>query len=230
MIRFFCLICICLGASGVSAGQTQITLLEGKAFLDQITPLKQGDFVHEGQTVKTAKNSRMELKLPDGSILRLAEKTMFKFDALEADSGKRNISLTAILGAGWIKASKWIGRNDFFKVKTPTAVAAVRGTVYHLNVDKDKSAQINVYQGQVAVTPLFVKVANSMTITPPKHVAGPTTIAGPREVDPLEWSYLLKAMQKITIKPNGLASKPVDFSTKEDHSAWVRWNQLRDQK
>jgi hypothetical protein len=65
---------------------------------------------------------------------------------------------------------------------------------------------------------------------PPKPVAGPATIAGPKPVSMEEWVYIVKAMQQINIQSNGKADEPKEFIEADDRDAWVDWNKTRDNK
>jgi hypothetical protein len=45
-----------------------------------------------------------------------------------------------------------------------------------------------------------------------------------------EWTYIVKSMQQIIIRPDGTPTKPMPFLASEDINDWVRWNQERDKK
>jgi hypothetical protein len=45
-----------------------------------------------------------------------------------------------------------------------------------------------------------------------------------------EWTVIVKAMQQISISPQGVASQPQDFTPQQDMDDWVRWNQERDKQ
>ena len=55
-------------------------------------------------------------------------------------------------------------------------------------------------------------------------------IAGPHPVSMEEWTYIVKSMQQIFIRPDGTPAKPMPFLAIEDINDWVRWNQERDKK
>jgi hypothetical protein len=44
------------------------------------------------------------------------------------------------------------------------------------------------------------------------------------------WTFIVKTMNQVTIKPDGSASEPAPFSAEEDASQWVLWNQALDKK
>jgi hypothetical protein len=45
-----------------------------------------------------------------------------------------------------------------------------------------------------------------------------------------EWHVIVRSFQQITISPQGVASKPEDFSPQQDMDDWVKWNQERDKQ
>ncbi len=92
---------------------------------------------------------------PDDSIVRLASNTLFKIkQASFPEKEARRFSARLFLGRMWAKVTSRIGTpRGTFNAHTPTAVAGVRGTVYNLEVAKDTSTNIWVYEGKVGVGP-----------------------------------------------------------------------------
>jgi hypothetical protein len=45
-----------------------------------------------------------------------------------------------------------------------------------------------------------------------------------------EWTVIVKAMQQISISPQGVATQPQDFDPKADADDWVKWNLERDKQ
>ena len=222
----------------IERGKAEVTLLEGKAFLEKKDMAKaqdicKGDYLVSGDRVSTDKESRIELKLPDESFIRFDEETTFELVSVDFDekTNNRNINVNMALGKTWASVSKFLGEKGRFAVSTRTAVAGVRGTVYRMNVNKDNSVVIKVYWGEIDVRAPS-KVSH---IEPPEKVMKPSTVSGPHPVSgPLpvsmeEWTYIVRALQQIVIRPDGKALNPEGFDlAKDDLIEWVRWNKRID--
>jgi hypothetical protein len=216
-------------------GEAKITALEGtaEAFClgqKKAIHLKIEDILKAGCEVSTGEKSLLELALPDNSIIRFAENTRFKLMQADVDdTGGRNVKISVALGKVWSNVRKALGGKGGFEVSCENAVAGVRGTIYRMDVEADKSALVKVYEGEVSVA--GVKPLSQMAPTvsgAPKPVAGPKVVAGPKPVSMEEWVYIVKSMQQISIKSDGKAEEPKDFSKEEDRDAWVDWNKARD--
>lgn len=221
----------------ITKGEAKVTVLDGGAqviYPDQkgTKNLKVNDLLKPGCEVSTGEKSRLEVLLPDNSIVRFADNTRFKI--LQADAvkaGTRDVKIYMNVGKIWSNVRKAVGDKGGFEVSCENAVAGVRGTIYRMNVEDDKSALVKVYDGEVAVGAAAVKKEGRAPLTgPPQSVAGPTTVAGPKPVSMEEWVYIVKAMQQIRIKSDGKAEEPKEFTEAEDRDAWVDWNKDRDNK
>ena len=222
---------------GIDSGQAVITLLEGsvqrtKKGMVAAEPLSAGNVLSESDRVQTDKNSKVELKLPDGSYVRYDESTTFELvsAAVDAEKKQRNISVNMIIGKTWAKVARLLGGGRF-TVTTRTAVAGVRGTVYRVNVNPDNSIVVKVYLGEVVVNslPKTQTTAQPGNITTSVPVAGPHPVTGPHPVSLEEWTYIVKSLEQINIRPDGTVEKPFRFDIKKDLDDWVLWNQQRDQ-
>jgi len=164
--------------------------------------------------------------------MRFAELSTIKIDDITYDSKTQSKKVKVDLGGGkvWANVKKLVTADSKVEVKTVNAVAGVRGTVYRVNVDEDNSATVKVYDGTVAVAGVPKEAAKpSGQFTAPVPVAGPQQVPPPyHEVSMEEWTVIVKAMQQITVSPQGVASKPQDFTPQQDMDDWVKWNQERD--
>jgi len=174
-------------------------------------PLKKNNKITKGQEVKVGERSRLELKYPDGTVMRFAERSVIKMDDISYDSKTQNKKVRVDLGGGKLWANV---------------------TVYRVNVDEDNSAMVKVYDGSVNVTGVSKEQPKT-----PGQVTAPVPVPGPHEVPPPyhevsmeEWTVIVKAMQQISISPQGVASEPQDFTPQQDMDDWVKWNQERDKQ
>ncbi len=223
----------------INGDTAEVTLIKGTVDLVKKGAVKSqslsiGDLVADGDKISTKKGSRIELKLPDNSLIRFDEFTTFEIVCVEFDkkTKQRNINVSMVLGKTWANVSKIFGLRGRFAVSTKTAVAGVRGTIYRVNVAGDNSVLVKVYWGEVGVSSAPKKEAaeGPAPITKPIRVLGPHPVAGPHAVSMEEWTYIVKSMQQIIIRPDGTPTKPMPFLASEDLNDWVRWNQERDKK
>jgi hypothetical protein len=220
----------------IAKGEARVTVLEGAALAvypgqKDAIKLKVRDLLKPGCEVSTGDKSRMELLLPDNSVIRFADNTRFRIMQV-GDAGKRDVKIFMSVGKIWSNVRKALGGKGGFEVSCENAVAGVRGTVYRMNVEDDRSALVKVYDGEVSVAAATggKDIKKIPIVGPPQPIAGPTTIAGPKPVSLDEWVYIVKSMQQIRIKSDGKAEEPKEFTEAEDRDAWVDWNKARDNK
>lgn len=196
--------------------------------------LTKGNVLFQGNRFATEKAARIELKLPDDSFLRFDERTVFELSSVGFDKQKeeRSINIRMILGKTWANVSKLVGKGGRFEIATKTAVAGVRGTVYRVNVQEDDTVIVKVYWGEILLKSKSASAAAQPIpkLAKPSKVLGPQPIAGPKPVSMAEWSYIVRSMQQIIVRPDGTTTKPFRFSPAEDSNDWVRWNKERDEK
>jgi len=220
----------------VGKGEARVSYLEGTA---QVLPkggrdwhaLKMSEALRGGDEIIVGKTSRLEIILADKSSLRFAGDTRFKVvQVSEAASGDVRFHLA--VGRSWANVTKALSLKRKFEISCDNAVAGVRGTVYRMNVDEDKSALIRVYDGEVAVSGATkpMDTGDKVFGKKPTKIDGPKPVAGPHKIAMEEWVVLLRSMQQIRIKSDGSADKPSDFNEQEDRDEWVDWNKQRDQE
>ncbi len=235
---------VCLIAMTVLAGQSTdndavVTLIQGTARIYEKGAttgrlIKKGDTLRNEQEVRVAKKSRMEIHFPDGTVMRLSANSIFKVNALSFNRQTNDKKVKAELSIGklWAKVKQLMTPDSTVEVRTSNAVAGVRGTVYRVNVEDDKSTIVKVYDGSVYVAnPPRSASSPIEKMTVPHEVAGPHEVPPPsHQVSMEEWTTIVKAMQQISISPQGVPSKPENFDPKADADDWVKWNQERDKE
>jgi hypothetical protein len=223
-----------------SAASTEavVTMIEGTAnvFSERATAglqLKEGNKLKRGQEIRVGANSKIEIRFPDGTVMRLAEKSRLVMDEVlyNRKTENKNVKVNLAVGKLWANVKKLVTPDSMVEVRTSNAVAGVRGTVYRVNVEEDKSALVKVYDGSVYVA----NPPKDESGKPPGEVSAPVAVPGPHEVPPPyhevtmeEWQVIVQAFQQVTISPEGVASQPQDFDPEADADDWVKWNQERD--
>jgi hypothetical protein len=217
-----------------------VTMLEGTAHV--VTqeaptglPLETGSKLKKLQEVRVGANSRMEIRFPDGTIMRLSEKSRLILDEVlyDRNTENKNVKVSLAIGKLWANVKRLVTPDSKVEVRTSNAVAGVRGTVYRVNVEEDKSALVKVYDGSVYVA----NPPKDESGKPPREVSAPVPVPGPHEVPTPyhevtleEWYVIVKSFQQVTISPDGVASQPQDFDPSVDADEWVKWNQERDKQ
>jgi hypothetical protein len=189
-----------------------------------------GAFVEVGERIMTMKGGRLELQLPDKSIIRFDEESDVRLAKAEYNpaQSKRDVRFSLVLGKTWANIQTVFGSSKGVQVETENAIVGVRGTVFRMNVDLDRSAIIRVYRGSVAVSKPHRIPAPGEPGSEIQRVPGPTRVPGPHRVTVEEWIRIVEAMQQITVSGEGIPSKPRTFTMEEDLNDWVQWNLERD--
>ena len=109
------------------------------------------DALNAGDVIKTDTGGRLVLGLTDGSQAVISENTTVEVKDLS--QSPRTI-FNVLRGKTRVKIEKVGGRPNPYRVNTPTAVIAVRGTLFDVIV-KEKETQILVHEGEVVVSNLL---------------------------------------------------------------------------
>ncbi len=129
-------------------GQVEIRRQPGDQARMQKIAFKIEDELQAGDTIITGKNGKLALALSDGSQAVIAPKTTV---VIKDMSGSPRGLFNIIRGKTRIHIEKLGGQPNPYRINTPTAVIAVRGTVFDVLVEEDKT-QVFLHEGEVAVT------------------------------------------------------------------------------
>jgi hypothetical protein len=91
--------------------------------------LKRGGNVFTGDVIETDANSKVKILLNDDSVLAIGPKSRVTVSDFVLDSSGRNVRLQVLVGRFKIAIAKFFGAHTDYEIRTPTAVAGVRGTV-----------------------------------------------------------------------------------------------------
>jgi hypothetical protein len=219
-----------------SAAVTQgvVTYVEGDAVIvpkakGAKQKLSSNTIVFPGDIIQTMANGKVEIIINRETVLRLRERTKLtlnKFRDLTTSGQATRAGFS--IGSVWTKMKKFKDKADRFELELPTAVAGVHGTVYQTTVGGDTSAEVKVYDGEVAVSGKMAgeKDAAKQGLT---EVSGPEEVAGPSEVSMEQWVQIVRDMQRIRIDKQGKPGNVEQFQ-KEPGDSWEQWNERRDER
>lgn len=130
----------------------QGTLLVKSAGSPKFVPAKRGQFLYEGDVIKTDKNSMAAITFASGVSLKINKNTELMITPRQIGKIEEEVNMKR----GQV-FSKVMRRGSHFAVKTPVAVAAVRGTEYDVDLDGN-SGRISVLNGNVWVSNAYGNV------------------------------------------------------------------------
>jgi hypothetical protein len=108
--------------------------------------------VKERDAVRTFIESELELETSEGTIVKLSENSTLELDKFSAKDNAENTTVKIMNGSIIANVKKLANSSSKFEFETPTATAAIRGTVVGFEVSKEKTT-VKVYEGTVVVTP-----------------------------------------------------------------------------
>lgn len=115
-------------------------------------PLASGATVREKTRIKTGSDGAAEIVFPTGTTLLLRSDTEIGVASLR-DKGAVCFMERFILSSGKAVAvvRKSTGRQHRLRIRTPSAVAAVRGTEFRSGFDTDRTSRFEVLEGTVTI-------------------------------------------------------------------------------
>jgi len=178
-----------------------------------------------GDAIRTAAESRLEIKVDEESVVRIGENSeleITKPNLMNLAGGETQAKLKK--GKIWSNVKKMAEDQRRMTVSTPTVVAAIRGTVFRIDVPEDSLTVLRVYEGSVEARENRVAPAAGGL----REVRPPGEVAPPAEVSVQEWVQIVAANQQLTFRRGG-TPQLVTFDPEVDALIeWVRWNRERD--
>lgn len=153
-----------------------VTVISSKSGKNE--PAKMGSKVYPKDTVVAGKDSRAKIIMTDKNVLNISPESKIEITNYEYknDGEKKNVLLNVLYGK--VRATvnqKYDEEENKFHVKTPSAVAGVRGTDFLTSYNsQSKQSQIITFSGAVQVgnvgannnilNPVIVKPGQSTTV------------------------------------------------------------------
>ncbi len=103
--------------------------------------------------VLTGRAAAAHIRFPDETVIKIGPNADFKvlYNTYIRTEGARRRGFSLSVGRIWTRVSKFLSSSSEFKIETPTAQAAVRGTRFSVLVYKNGATYISVYEGRVDV-------------------------------------------------------------------------------
>ena len=219
----------------------------------QVQKAGKGDFkrampkmsVHENDIIKTLAKSRCEITLVGGGKLRIGQNSELEITQANVKPMEKNFGATLKKGDVWVAAKAAFGEKKNVAVRTPTAVAAIRGTKYRAKAGQDESSVL-VYDAKVDVNAAKNVIEErqekrksfapggptgqpKFTLGPVTEIKAPTQVSGPYEVTLEEWITLAEGMQ-INVRKDGKYHMFEFDQGKDGDLDFVKWNKEQDAK
>lgn len=155
------------GVFMVVKGDIKVSSKSGKT-----EPAKIGTKVTEGDTVQSGHDSRAKIVMTDKNVLNISPDSKMTIEKYQNNGDTKNVELKVEFGK--VRASveqKYDGDKSKFNVRTPTAVAGVRGTDFMMGYNSQtRVSEIVTFSGMVAVGQVGIGGGVSKPVyVPPGH-------------------------------------------------------------
>ena len=135
---------VALRASSI-AGNVEWRAVNGKGF----RPLTTSQPVQVGDEIRTGPDAQLILEVPDGSYMVVSENS--KLVVEDFWGGDLRSLMNLMVGKVRFYIQRLGGRPNPYRVTTPTALIAVRGTTFEVSIDESQFAEVRCLEGRVAV-------------------------------------------------------------------------------
>jgi len=112
-------------------------------------PLTSSQPVQVGDEVRTGPDAQLILEVPDGSYMVVSENS--KLIVEDFWGGNLRSLMNLMVGKVRFYVQRLGGRPNPYRVTTPTALIAVRGTTFEVTIDETQIAEVRCLEGRVSV-------------------------------------------------------------------------------
>jgi FecR-like protein len=116
-------------------------------------PVQRGDVLAPGDEIDTRGGGHAVIELTDGSVVIVQPGSRILFQNYRA-AGSLDELFEIMVGRVRFQINHFVGRSNPYRVNSPTASIAVRGTDFSVAVQESGATEVVVYAGQVEVTSL----------------------------------------------------------------------------
>lgn len=171
--------CMLMAASGVVCSAQNVSGPDSTAKVLQLTgqvsvlkdnypwALQVGSTVQLKQMIVTGTDGYALLQVSDGSTFEVYPNSRVVFR--NNPSNWKDL-LELYLGRIKIHIQKMGGQPNHNRVRTPTAIISVRGTIFDVTMDDEESTLVSVEEGQVAVRHAFLPPMDEKLVNPGEYI------------------------------------------------------------
>lgn len=213
--------------TGMSPMKASLTHVLGKVLIQpsgsaSARDAKVGDVVGSGDKVETKADGLAEIMLENNNVINLKPNSVITMTELSANptTGIYVNRLYADMGKFRIQVEKMSGASTF-EVRTPTAVAAVRGTQFYVDVEQVKTL-LAILEGTVAANvyypdPVPNKLLEPVLIPEGEFVVITTVITPPAPFSDQDYNDIISGwgQQPTTNLLNQGSNQSEEFSESE---------------
>lgn len=161
---------ICTAAAQAQAGSSALLAkkegnvevkLPGKSWSEA----RMGESLAQGAEIRTSAGATAFVKWANGDVIKIGPLSQVVLSKMQQSGNTRNREISLNEGKAFAKVKKLATGESTFTIRTPTAIAGVRGTGFQGSFIPGRGAQFTVLSGTIAVEAegVIVEVAEGMT-------------------------------------------------------------------
>lgn len=134
-----------LGSAEFVIGDVKVTTADNKS-----KRVAKGFEFFGGETVTTSRGSVAKIRLKNDSLVKVMPNSVIKLNKVQFHQDKNKFAFGVLQGGMSNEVNK-LGKDDYYRVYTPSAVAGVRGTEFQVVVGRNGNAKVTVTEGEIAL-------------------------------------------------------------------------------
>jgi hypothetical protein len=176
----------------------------------------QSRMLKDGDSARTGRDSRANIRLADNSVITLGENTQVQMSQFQLQKESRLTKINLVFGKVRSRVGRFTGKDSKFEVKTPNAVLAARGTEFLVEYGTPEkqgdasngTTKVMVFENSVDITSggttttvsegssAFVNPDGSVTMNPSGYTALPAGTGKGVDQDLMEYDPNLIGNEK----------------------------------
>ena len=154
--------------------------------------------IYEKDTIKTGEDSQAVLFFVDETNVSIGPETTIKIEKLLCSPAQnhREGKLNVVMGKARFDVGKLFSKDSSFEVRTPTAVAGVKGTSFIVYVTSEQLTQLMGLSGAVTVTSISPEIGGEILLTS-GFIVSVEDGAPPGDPVPIGFDELLDFLQNL---------------------------------